>query len=144
MNNIILDIICCCLFAFYFCISSITDEVSARLSYRHKFSVNKANILELFQHVVEVRLWSSIKKISTYARHDRPKAFRLFPESLPSGERKRLSQYPLVSHDLIQTHWGKSKITNMASKQLKEEDSFLSLLSVESYGEGIRREGGRE
>ena len=97
--------------------------------------MNKANLLELHQHVMDVRLWSSIKKVASRASHDRPNSFHLPSESLPSEVSRHPSQYPLVSHDPItQEHGEKGKLADM-EKHLKEEDSFPSVQSGKSSGE---------
>ncbi len=66
---------------------------------RHRFLANKLSLRELHNHVVEVRLWSSSKKVATSTRYDRPKVFKLPTQSLPLELLKQPTQYVLVSHN---------------------------------------------
>lgn len=46
-------------------------------SLRHTFKVTRSLLLELYDHIVEVRVWNTKDKLSARARYDRPKALRL-------------------------------------------------------------------
>ena len=94
---------------------------------RHRFVVNKASLLKLHSHVVEVRLWSSAKKISTSTRYDRPKTFKLPSQPLPLELRKHPTQYVFVSHD-------PAKALPKMAKGLKGLGSYPAVASEDSGG----------
>ncbi len=84
---------------------------------RHIFKVNKEQLLELYDHVLEIRIWNTKSKLSARAKFDRPKAFRIpvrnpsskvkgVPSSDPDskdvpGIIKRQSKFAVVSHDNV-------------------------------------------
>lgn len=43
----------------------------------HELQITEENILDLYGHTLEFKLWDSKDKVSAKARFDRPKAFRL-------------------------------------------------------------------
>lgn len=79
--------------------------------------MSKAQLLELYDHVIEVRIWNSKSKVSPKAKYDRPKAFRIsIHDSLTQhkgdetnleiadGDTSKIMKHPskfaVVSHDL--------------------------------------------
>lgn len=60
------------------------DKVYVIWSHKHVVDVNKALLLDLFSHSVNVRFWDTKDKVSVRAKFDRPKVFRLPP---PPGPR---------------------------------------------------------
>ncbi len=82
---------------------------------RHVFKVSKEQLLEMYDHVLEIRIWNTKSKLSARAKFDRPKAFRIPVRNHstklkgePSndsdnkdvpGIAKRQSKFAVVSHD---------------------------------------------
>nr|XP_006825129.1 PREDICTED: uncharacterized protein LOC100373146 [Saccoglossus kowalevskii] len=60
------------------------DHTWVAWSHSHTVTVTKELLLKLFNHTLELRIWDSKDKVSSKARFDRPKAFRL-PQA-KSGE----------------------------------------------------------
>ena len=54
--------------------------LSVFLLFSHELVVNNENVISLYNHTINLRLWDGKDKVSSRARTDRPKAFRL-----PSG-----------------------------------------------------------
>ncbi|XP_022081512.1 uncharacterized protein LOC110974284 [Acanthaster planci] len=54
-------------------------------SHSHTLKVTKELLLKLFNHTLELRIWDSKDKVSSRARFDRPKAFRL-PQAKPGED----------------------------------------------------------
>ena len=115
---------------------------------RHTFKVTKSLLLELYHHVLEVRVWNNKSKLSARARYDRPKAFRLPAPSrrprLPSEDNagdepgeilvRRPSKLPVVSHDRVRAYKGgrgEAKQSSNVSIQ-----AGLSTQSVDSEASG--------
>ena len=111
--------------------------------------MSKPLLLDLYNHILEVRVWNSKTKLSARARYDRPKAFRLpapssnKPQHVPDvedgdapGERlvRRPSKLPVVSHDRVRAYKG-------GRGQLKQSSNVsiqagLSTQSVDSEASG--------
>uniref|UniRef100_H2YYA8 DUF4550 domain-containing protein n=1 Tax=Ciona savignyi TaxID=51511 RepID=H2YYA8_CIOSA len=51
----------------------------------HEIEVTSKNVMSLYDHVVDMKIWDGKDKVSTKARTDRPKAFRL-----PSGNESHM------------------------------------------------------
>ena len=77
--------------------------------------MNKAQLLEIYDHVLEIRVWNTKSKLSARAKYDRPKAFRIPIRSntlkgdlttegdnkeVP-GVIKRPSKFAVVYHDQV-------------------------------------------
>ena len=85
------------------------DDVLS-VSPRHTFKVTRPLLLELYDHVMEVRVWNTKNKLSARARYDRPKAFRLpAPSKRPQQGEGELpgtgqpARLPVVSQDHVRT-----------------------------------------
>ena len=108
---------------------------------RHRLKVNKAMLLDLHRHTLEVQMWFCPGKMTSRARYDRPKAFRLPIYSNPDLEKsvmgelvKRPSRFPDVSHDQhVRNSRGRSTRVERQQQSygLPMEDSMRS---VQSYG----------
>lgn len=57
--------------------SQLTRPDSPTFPLRHTFKVTRSLLLELYDHIVEVRVWNTKDKLSARAQYDRPKALRL-------------------------------------------------------------------
>jgi len=109
------------------------------VSPRHTFKVTRPLLLELYDHVMEVRVWNTKDKLSARARYDRPKAFRLPAPSkgpqqgegdLPtSGQSAKL---PVVSQDHMRTskrgrRGGRRSNLNVATTEADSDDLNASI-----------------
>ena len=120
---------------------------------RHTFKVNKALLLALYNHTLEVKVWNSINKVSARAKYDRPKAFRLpalakstqpvkeeaaSPDVL-SGERPQW--FPLVHHQTRRSRGNRRshRATSPLSGDVEEEEGEEGR-GEEGRGEGEEKE----
>jgi hypothetical protein len=101
----------------------------------HKISLTTESLLDLFKHTVTVRVWNTKDRLSSRAKYDRPKAFRLpVPKSADSGNAedatnsgsRRPSHMPGVHHDLSLNKRSRRKIRKRTSDTVE---------SIESEGE---------
>ena len=70
---------------------SVVEDIICIYRYRHKMKVTRESLLNLHSHIVEVKLWNSVDKLSARARYDRPKAFRL-PAMKTKGSNQLLGE----------------------------------------------------
>jgi len=94
--------------------------------------VNKSSLLALHGHVMEVRLWSSSRKVATSTRYDRPKAFKLPSQPLSRELFSQPTQYALISHNPAKAMGKVRQVNN------KGEDSHGTEVSDDSFGECAR------
>ena len=104
--------------------------------------MDKSVLLDIHRHTLVIRMWTSSGKLSTRARYDRPKAFRLpslsDPDLVEMGGAlelsKKPSQFPNVSHE--------QQVRNSKGRSTREkqqwgvplEVSLQSVQSIEYYG----------
>ena len=115
---------------------------------RHSFKVNKALLLDLYDHTLEVRVWNMKEKLSARARYDRPKAFRLpaparrkdTPQMNEEEEelvvKERPIKFPAVNHSrtrMSKMGRGRSKRSNLnLSAELDSDDLGASVMEITS------------
>ena len=127
--------------------------------YRHSFQVNKAQLLELYDHVIEVHVWNSKSKVSARAKYDRPKAFRIPIRDLITSRKagdpdkdiadgdtpgivKRPSKFSVVSHDQVRRlKAGNQRQSKPMTSSLPVPRTIVSNLSVQNGSEGVESEG---
>ena len=109
------------------------------VSPRHTFKVTRPLLLELYDHVMEVRVWNTKDKLSARARYDRPKAFRLpAPSKGPQqgeGDLPATGQpanLPVVSQDHMRTskrgkRGGRRSNLNVATAEADSDDLNASI-----------------
>lgn len=109
------------------------------VSPRHTFKVTRPLLLELYDHVMEVRVWNTKDKLSARARYDRPKAFRLSaPSKGPQqgeGDPPTTGQpakLPVVSQDHMRTskrgrRGGRRSNLNMTTTEADSDDLNASI-----------------
>lgn len=126
---------------------------------RHSFKVNKAQLLELYDHVIEVRVWNSKSKVSARAKYDRPKAFRIPIRDLTTSRKggdtdkdiadgdapgivKRPSKFAVVSHNQVRRlKAGNRHQSKVMTSSLPVPRTKVSNLSVQNGSEGVESEG---
>ena len=119
-------------------------------THRHTFKVNKALLLDLYDHTLEVRVWTGKNKLSARARYDRPKAFRLPADNIPKNTHlsedepqdheivRRPSKLPVVSHDQVRNRLSKRRLKQVSTLSVKQTTSNQTVQqsdSVASAGE---------
>lgn len=109
------------------------------VSPRHTFKVTRPLLLELYDHVMEVRVWNTKDKLSARARYDRPKAFRLPAPSKGAQQGEgdppttgQPAKLPVVSQDHIRTskrgrRGGRRSNLNVASTEADSDDLNASI-----------------
>ena len=78
----------------------------------HTLKVTKELLLKLFNHTLELRIWDSKEKVSSRARFDRPKAFRL-PQAKPGEDAE--------------------DVGGVRSLVMKQSESYMSLRPRKSF-----------
>ncbi|XP_033647231.1 uncharacterized protein LOC117306814 [Asterias rubens] len=81
-------------------------------SHSHTLKVTKELLLKLFNHTLELRIWDSKEKVSSRARFDRPKAFRL-PQAKPGEDAE--------------------DVGGVRSLVMKQSESYMSLQPRKSF-----------
>ena len=130
-------------------IRSLSLSLSLSLT-THNDTHTKTLLLDLYNHILEVRVWNSKSKLSARARYDRPKAFRLPAPSKRthllsdditgdgpgSGERlvRQPSKLPIVSHDRVRAYKGGRGEAKQSSNTSVQ--AGLSTQSVDSEASG--------
>ena len=128
---------------------------------RHTIKVNKALLLDLYNHILEVRVWNTKTKLSARARYDRPKAFRLpaptarrvqlasDSEDVDISDRlvRRPSKLPVVSHDRVRGYKGGRQMNQASTTSIQAVLSTQSVdsdVSVGDLGQSISQTSPRE
>ncbi len=109
--------------------------------HRHTFKVNKDQLLAIYNHVLEVRVWNTKFKLSPKAKYDRPKAFRVPVKRINSkgeastdldskdvpGIIQRPSKFSVVYHDQVR----KMKLNRRMSGKLATTLQTQTLMPTE-------------
>ncbi len=112
--------------------------------HRHTFKVNKDQLLAIYNHVLEVRVWNTKSKLSPKAKYDRPKAFRVPVKRINSkgeagtdldskdvpGIIQRPSKFSVVYHDQVR----KMKMNRRMSGKLATTLQTQTLMPTERLG----------
>lgn len=101
--------------------------------------MNKIFLLQLHKHVLEIRLWPSVNKVSARACYDRPKAFRLPAQTEEDMDSREMSMHPAkfpeVSHNQkIRNSRGQSTRDKKTLGAIPMEVSQLTVQTNESSG----------
>lgn len=113
--------------------------------------MDKSFLLDIHRHTLVIRGWSSAARISTRARYDKPKAFRLPSLSDPNLVEmegapelsKRPSRFPNVSHDQqVRNSKGRSTRGKQQQWGVPQEVSLQSVQSIENYSKKLRTQEG--
>ena len=123
--------------------------------------MNQSLLLDLYNHVLEVRVWNTKTKLSARARYDRPKAFRLpaptarrtqlslDSEDLDVSDRlvRRPSKLPVVSHDRVRGYkggWQTNQASTTSIQAVLSTQSVDSDVSVGDLGQSVSQTSPRE